>query len=483
MELLFEKSVAGRRTHYLPELDVPEAKALSAQYLREEKLDLPELSEIDVDRHYSELERRTYGVNNGVYMLGSCTMKYNPQLNEITSGLPGFTQAHPLAPEAHVQGSLEVFAKLESLLCDITGMDEMTFQPAAGAHGELTGLMMIKAYHESRGETQRTKILIPNAAHGTNPASMAMVGYELLPIPVDEDGFIKVDELRKITDDTVAGLMLTNPNTEGQFEKNISEVSKIVHEAGGLNYYDGANLNAIMGIVQPGKMGFDVIHLNLHKTFSTPHGGGGPGACGVGVKDILKDFLPTPHVVERNGSFEWNTPEKSIGNIVAFHGNFLNLVRAMSYVLMLGRDGIKRSAQNAVLNANYLRYHLKDTYTMSHDEICMHEFVMSLKQLKAETGVSALDIAKGLLDYGVHPPTMYFPLTIPEALMVEPTETESRQTLDTIIKAFKELHDLSCSDPEKLHNAPYTTVVRRPDEVEAARNPILKYEKSNAVEE
>lgn len=482
MDLLFEKSVPGKFTQYLPKLDLDIDLNISESYKRSDELRLPELSEIDVSRHYTALERETFGVNDGMYMLGSCTMKYNPQINEVLAGLKGFTSVHPLSPDNCCQGSLAVYAQAEKYLCDITGMDEMSFQPAAGAHGELCGLMLIKAYHEDNGEVQRNKILIPDAAHGTNPASAAMVGYELISIPVDDDGFIIIDELKKLADDTVAGLMLTNPNTEGQFEKNILEVSSIVHNAGGINYYDGANLNAIMGVVRPGDMGFDIVHLNLHKTFSTPHGGGGPGACGLGVKAHLTDFLPGPKVKQDGEAYVQVIPKKTIGKLLAFNGNFANVLRALTYLMTLGKEGVAYSAQNAVLNANYMKKLLSDDYEMSHDGLCMHEFVMSLKKLKKETGVSAKDVAKGLLDYGLHAPTMYFPLTIEEALMVEPTETESQETLEYAVEVFKKLYSIAHEHPEYLLNAPHTTSVRRPDELEAARHPILSFKQSMAQE-
>lgn len=476
MNLLFETSVAGRGTAYLPELDVAPAPEIAAENKRAEKLNLPELSEVDVDRHYSALERRTHGVNNGMYMLGSCTMKYNPMINEITAALPGFTQLHPLQPASTAQGALEALVELEGLLDEICGMDAITFQPAAGAHGELTGLLLIKAYHEDRGDTARTKILVPDAAHGTNPASAAMAGYEVVAIPESEAGGVDLNALAELVGPDIAGLMLTNPNTEGQFDENILEITKLVHEAGGLNYYDGANLNAIMGVVRPGDMGFDVIHLNLHKTFSTPHGGGGPGSCAVGVKKLLLPFLPGPHAIKTaEGTYEWEQPEKSIGKVRSFQGNYLVTLRALTYVLTLGKEGIPASAKNAVLNANYMMHLLDDIYPMSHDGICMHEFVMSIEHLKKETGITAKDIAKGLLDYGVHPPTMYFPLTVPEALMVEPTETEPKETLDAAAQAFRELYEKAHTDPEWLQTAPHTTPVCRPDEVLAARKPVLRY--------
>lgn len=476
MKLLFETSVSGRSAEYLPELDVPALEPVRGELARKSALDLPELSEVDVDRHYSALERRTHGVNNGMYMLGSCTMKYNPQVNEVTAALPGFASLHPLQPAHTCQGALEALVELEGALNEICGMDATTFQPAAGAHGELTGLLLIKAYHEDKGDAARTKILVPDAAHGTNPASAAMAGLEVVAIPATEKGGVDVEALAGLVGPDTAGLMLTNPNTEGMFDENILEITRLVHEAGGLNYYDGANLNAIMGVVRPGDMGFDVIHLNLHKTFSTPHGGGGPGSCAVGVKDILMPYLPGPHAVSAgDGRFEWMVPAKSIGRVRSFQGNFLVTLRALTYVLTLGKEGIPASAKNAVLNANYMMKLLEDIYPMVNEGLCMHEFVMTLEKLKKETGITAKDVAKGLLDYGVHPPTMYFPLTVHEALMVEPTETEPKETLDAAAQAFRELYEKAHSDPEWLHTAPHTTPVCRPDEVLAAREPKLRY--------
>lgn len=476
MKLIFEKGGEGRRAYRLGELDVPKYELKAKK--RKESPKLPEVSEIELIRHYSELERRTHGVNNGVYLLGSCTMKYNPHINEITAQLPGFCDIHPLQDEADVQGALEVYRTASDYLCEICGMEEFTFQPSAGSHGELTGLLMIRKYHESRGDHNRTRIIVPDAAHGTNPASAAMAGFEIVSIPADESGEMDLEILRREADERTAGLMLTNPNTEGIFNKNVLEVTKIIHEAGGLCYYDGANLNAIMGHVRPGDMGFDTVHLNLHKTFSTPHGGGGPGAGAVGVGKTLRPFLPYGAVVEaEDGSLTRERKERSIGRVRSFNGNFLVVVRALTYMMTLGKEGIPEAAANAVLNANYVKSRLENTYEVAHPGICMHEFVLNLSNLKKETGIGALDVAKGLIDYGIHPPTMYFPLTVPEALMIEPTETEAKETLDEVADAFLELWDKAHSDPESLHNAPHTTPVRRPDEVEAARHPIIKWTK------
>ena len=436
--LIFEKSRPGRGCDLLPASDVeiylPEEKDK-----REQPLHLPELSEGELSRHYTELAKKSHGVNDGFYPLGSCTMKYNPKINEDMASLPGFTEIHPLQPEHTVQGCLEVIGEIENSLCEITGMDRMTLQPAAGAHGEFTGLLLIKAYHESRSDEKRTKILVPDSAHGTNPASAAMAGYKVVSIPSAPDGGVDIEKLREAAGDDVAGLMLTNPNTVGLFDKNILEITDIIHECGGLCYYDGANLNAVMG--------FDVIHLNLHKTFSTPHGGGGPGSGPVGCKEMLSDFLPS-YLVEGEETLHLEKPANSIGEMKSFYGNFLVVVKALTYIKTLGREGIPEASQNAVLNANYM---------------------------KKKTGISAMDIAKGLLDDGIHPPTMYFPLIVDEALMVEPTETESKETLDDAIAVFRKLYKLAETDPEKLYQAPVTTPVTRLDEVNAARHPHLRY--------
>ncbi|WP_313186011.1 aminomethyl-transferring glycine dehydrogenase subunit GcvPB [Lacrimispora sp.] len=475
--LIFEKGQEGRKMSILPECDVPVSLPEEGS-LRKKSLHLPQVSENDISRHYTETAKKAYGVNDGFYPLGSCTMKYNPKINEDIAALPGFKQIHPLQPEHTVQGCMEILKTAEKYLCEITGMNRMTFQPAAGAHGEFTGLLLIKAYHESRGDIKRTKIIVPDSAHGTNPASAAMVGYSVISIPSAEDGGVDLEELKKAVGEDTAGLMLTNPNTLGLFDKNILEITKIVHEAGGLNYYDGANLNAVMGMIRPGDMGFDVVHLNLHKTFSTPHGGGGPGSGPVGCKDLLAEFLPGSMVEEDKG-YTFHRSASTIGQVKSFYGNFLIVVRAMTYLFMLGKEGVPEASKHAVLNANYMMAQLKDVYDMAYQGPCMHEFVMSLARLKKETGVSAMDIAKGLLDHGIHPPTMYFPLIVPEALMAEPTETESKETLDEVISVLRSLHETAMSHPEALHQAPIHTPVTRLDEVRAARNPKLKYDFSD----
>ena len=462
MKLIFEKGTPGRHCHLLPDCDVPVHEIGIG---RERKLNLPELSENEISRHYTGLAGRAHGVNDGFYPLGSCTMKYNPKVNEEAASLEGFAGIHPLQPEHTVQGALRVFGLAEKYLCEITGMEAMTFQPAAGAHGEFTGLLLIKAYHHSRGDEKRTKIIVPDSAHGTNPASATMAGYSVVSIPSREDGCVDLDKLKEAVGEDTAGLMLTNPNTVGLFDKNILEITRIVHDGGGLCYYDGANLNAVMGIVRPGDMGFDVIHLNLHKTFSTPHGGGGPGSGPVGCKEFLRPFLP---------GFMVKGPQ-SIGSVKMFYGNFGVVVKALAYIMTLGREGIPEASSNAVLNANYMMNKLSDLYQMAYNETCMHEFVMTLEDLKHDINVSAMDIAKALLDYGIHPPTMYFPLIVHEALMVEPTETESKETLDQAIEVFRNIYEAAKADPESLHQAPVKTPVRRLDEVTAARKPVLRY--------
>lgn len=472
--LLFEKSREGRGCAILPECDVPVVLPQEKD-ARKQPLHMPALSEPELSHHYTELAHKTRGVNDGFYPLGSCTMKYNPRVNEQIAALEGFNQIHPLQPQNTVQGCMEVMALAEKYLCEITGMDHMTLQPAAGAHGELTGLLLMKAYHTSKGNTHKTKILVPDSAHGTNPASAAMAGYTVVSIPSGDDGCVDIEKLKEAAGDDIAGLMLTNPNTVGLFDKNIREITQIVHDCGGLCYYDGANLNAVMGIVRPGDMGFDIVHLNLHKTFSTPHGGGGPGAGPVGCKEELAQFLPSVLVEKDGDDLHFTKPEHSIGEMKSFYGNFLVVVKALTYILTLGREGIPQASSNAVLNANYMMNQLKDLYTMAYDDICMHEFVMSLADLKKDTGISAMDIAKGLLDNNIHPPTMYFPLIVEEALMVEPTETESRETLDEAVAVFRQLHAQAAADPEGLHHAPTKTPVTRLDEVGAARHPHLRY--------
>ena len=443
---------------------------------RQTKPFLPELSEVDVDRHYTQLAKQTHGVNDGFYPLGSCTMKYNPRINEEMAALPGFTGIHPLQDDEEVQGCLEVIDRLEKALCEITAMDHVTFQPAAGAHGEFTGLQLIRAYHLHHGDTKRTKIIVPDSAHGTNPASAVMVGFDVVNIPSDDKGCVDLDALKNAVGEDTAGLMLTNPNTVGLFDPNIAEITKIVHDAGGLCYYDGANLNAVMGIVRPGDMGFDCVHMNLHKTFSTPHGGGGPGAGPVGCKAFLADYLPGKLTIHEDG-FKLVTPKQTIGQVRTFYGNFLVVVRALCYVLSLGKEGIPEAAKGAVLNANYMMHQLAHDYDMAYTGPCMHEFVMTLDKLHKETGISALDVAKRLLDFGIHPPTMYFPLIVHEALMVEPTDTESIATLDEAVEIFKQILKEAKENPDMLHGAPHNTPIGRPDEVKAARTPILRFER------
>ncbi|MEG2000711.1 MAG: aminomethyl-transferring glycine dehydrogenase subunit GcvPB, partial [Evtepia sp.] len=467
MELIFSKGAAGQHLSLLPACDVPEI-FLSEE--RETDLSLPQVSENELTRHYTALAKRVHGVNDGFYPLGSCTMKYNPKINEDMAALPGFSQIHPLQSVETVQGCLAVYDRAAQALCEITGMDDMTFQPAAGAHGEFTGLLLIKAYHRLRGDSARTKIIVPDSAHGTNPASAVMAGFTVVNIPSGTDGCVDVEALKRAVGTDTAGLMLTNPNTVGIFDQNILEITKIIHEVGGLCYYDGANLNAIVGMVRPGDMGFDVIHLNLHKTFSTPHGGGGPGSGPVGCKKNLAPFLPAPLVKKEGEVYNFFVPEQSIGRVKNFYGNFTVVVKALTYILTLGKENIPEVAKNAVLNANYMLTRLKSVYDVAYDKPCMHEFVLSLDKLHQDTGVSALDIAKGLLDQGIHPPTMYFPLIVHEALMIEPTETESRETIDAVCEVFFQLHERAKTSPQTLHDAPLTTPVRRLDEVAAARH-------------
>lgn len=475
MNLIFENSVPGRRCELLPACDVPVCQ-LPKELQRVQQPHLPELSETDLSRHYTKLAERTYGVNKGFYPLGSCTMKYNPRINEEMAGLAGFTGVHPLQPEHTVQGCLEVMALAEKYLCEITGMDEMTFQPAAGAHGEFTGVLLIKQYHKMRGDTKRTKIIVPDSAHGTNPATAVMAGLTCVNVPSNEEGGIDLDKLRAVVGEDTAGLMLTNPNTLGIFDKNILEITKIIREAGGISYYDGANLNAIMGVARPGDMGFDVVHLNLHKTFSTPHGGGGPGSGAVGCTKLLAPYLPKPHTVAKDGVYAWdNELPQSIGRMKAFYGNFLVVVRALTYLLTLGKEGVKEASHMAVLNANYLKHQLEGTYDIHTKGHCMHEFIITLDKMHKQNGVTATDIAKAMLDEGIHPPTMYFPLIVPEDLMVEPTETESKTTLDEVVEILKRIHAMALENPEHMHELPVKTVIRRPDEVKAAREPVIHY--------
>ncbi|GIO96863.1 putative glycine dehydrogenase (decarboxylating) subunit 2 [Paenibacillus lautus] len=474
--LIFELSKPGRVAYSLPECDVPETDAASLipeGLLRSKPAELPEVYEVDVIRHYTELSRRNFGIDNGFYPLGSCTMKYNPKINEDVARFAGFAKIHPYQPEESIQGALELLYTLQNDLAALTGMDQVTLQPAAGAHGEWTGLMLIRAYHESRGE-KRTKVIVPDSSHGTNPASATVAGYDTITIKSNERGMVDLDALRAVVGDDTAALMLTNPSTLGLFEEQIVEIAEIVHEAGGLLYYDGANSNAIMGITRPGDMGFDVVHLNLHKTMSTPHGGGGPGAGPVGVKSLLIPFLPKPIVSKReDGTFYWDYDRpQSIGRVKAFYGNFGILVRAYTYIRTYGPEGLRRVSELAVLNANYMMHRLAPYYEVAYPGLCKHEFVLSGKKLK-EYGVRTLDVAKRLLDFGYHPPTIYFPLNVEECIMIEPTETESKETLDGFIDTMIQIAKEAETTPEVVIGAPYTTVVKRLDETTAARKPVL----------
>ena len=479
--LIFDLSASGRSAVSLPKCDVPEVSVenlIPKDMLRQQEPSLPELSEIDVVRHFTRLSTFNHGVDTGFYPLGSCTMKYNPKVNEMLSRLSGFTALHPYQPESLTQGALQLMAELQEDLCELAGMDGFTLQPAAGAHGEMTGILIIKAYHDHRQDTKRKKVIVPDSAHGTNPATAAMAGYEIIQIPSNDRGGVDLEALKKVLNDEVAALMLTNPNTVGLFDENILEITKLVHDAGGLLYYDGANTNAVMGIARPGDMGFDVVHLNLHKTFSTPHGGGGPGSGPVGVKDFLMPFLPKPMVVRsEDGTFILqNDMPHSIGKVRSFYANFSVVVRAYAYIRGLGGEGLRAASESAVLNANYLMSILKEHYFLPFDRLCKHEFIITPKNLKS-TGVHTLDIAKRLLDYGYHPPTIYFPIIVEEAMMIEPTETESIETLDEFAQVLIKISEEAQTDPDLVKNAPYTTLVTRLDEVGAVRKPNLRWRK------
>jgi glycine dehydrogenase subunit 2 len=479
--LIFESSTSGRVGYSLPEMDVPEVdlkSLLPEGYLRDEEAQLPEVSELDIMRHYTALSRRNHGVDSGFYPLGSCTMKYNPKMNENVARYNGFAHLHPLQDESSVQGALELMYDLQQHLVEITGMDEVTLQPAAGAHGEWTGLMLIRAYHEANGDTNRNKVIIPDSAHGTNPASASVAGLEIVTVKSNENGLIDLDDLKLVAGEDTAALMLTNPNTLGLFEENIVEVAEIVHAAGGKVYYDGANLNAVLSKARPGDMGFDVVHLNLHKTFTGPHGGGGPGSGPVGVKADLIPFLPKP-VITKQGEeyvFDYDRPQ-SIGRVKPYYGNFGINVRAYTYIRSMGPDGLKAVTEYAVLNANYMMRRLADYYDLPYDRHCKHEFVLSGRRQK-KLGVRTLDIAKRLLDFGYHPPTIYFPLNVEECIMIEPTETESKETLDSFIDTMIQIAKEAEENPEIVQEAPHTTVVGRLDETTAARKPILRYQNS-----
>ena len=476
-KLLMERSVPGRRGVRLPPLDVPEQPLPDEELLRS-NLPLPELSQPEVVRYFTRLSQLNYSVDTQFYPLGSCTMKYNPKVNDQVASLPGLASLHPLAPQEASQGALKLLHRLQGYLSEVTGMAATCLAPIAGAQAELSGVLMVRAYHLSRGDTQRRVMLIPDSAHGTNPASAAMGGFQVESIPSDSHGNMDLGALKEAVGNDLAGIMLTLPSTLGLFENDIVEICDVVHQAGGLVYGDGANLNALLGQAKLGHLGFDVVHINLHKTFSTPHGGGGPGAGPLCAGEMLAPFLPTP-VVERvegaeGQAYNLGTPAQSIGKVAAFHGNFGVLVRAYAYIRSLGAEGLRQISQDAVLNANYLLARLRDAYDLSYDRICMHEVVISASRQKKQ-GVGGLDIAKRLLDYGFHAPTMYFPLIVDEALMIEPTEAESKETLDAFIEALLAIAEEASTDPDLVHHAPYTTPVSRLDEARAARQPDLRW--------
>ncbi|GAB4331926.1 MAG: aminomethyl-transferring glycine dehydrogenase subunit GcvPB [Calditrichia bacterium] len=477
-KLIFELDRKEVKKNYLPQTEVagkPLAELVPAGMIRQKKAGIPEVAENEVVRHFVSLSTRNYHVDKGIYPLGSCTMKYNPKINEDMTVLPGFSNLHPMQPEKTTQGALQLMYELQEMLKEISGMKGITLQPAAGAHGELTGCMMIRKYHLQRGEDRKT-ILVPDSAHGTNPASAAIAGMKTVEVKSTEDGLVDIEDLKSKLDDDVAAIMLTNPSTLGIYEKNIREIEKLVHEAGALMYMDGANLNALLGIVRPGDLGFDVLHINLHKTFSVPHGGGGPGSGPVAVSERLVDYLPVP-VVSKNDSgyyLDENIPN-SIGRMIGFYGNFAALLRAYVYIRMQGPDGLKEISENAIINANYLKKHLRQILQLPHQTQHMHEFVLSGAELVKETGVKMLDVAKRMLDYGVHAPTVYFPLIVREALMIEPTETESKEMLDYFIDVLRKIVEEARTNPELLKGAPYSAPIRRVDELKANKDMIVCY--------
>jgi glycine dehydrogenase subunit 2 len=475
MELLFEKSRPGRRAAILPAHDLP-VPDVPAELARSRAPRLPELAEPEIVRHFTGLADRTFGVDTGFYPLGSCTMKHNPRMNERVVSLPGFRDLHPLQEEDGAQGALELMWRLQEILAEVVGLDAVTLQPAAGSQGELTGLMLMRAYFADRGEGEmRDTIFVADTAHGTNPASVTMAGYKLEKVGTDARGNLDVDFLREHVNERTAGLMLTNPSTLGLFDESIEEVARIFHDAGALLYYDGANLNAVCGISRPGDMGFDIVHYNLHKTFSQPHGGGGPGGGPVAVRDRIAAFLPVPRVVREGDAFRLDSDHpKSIGRVRGFAGPFGVFVRSYAFMRAYG-PALKEMSEVAVLNANYLLARLRDVYELPYDRLCMHEFVLSARALKREHGVTALDVAKRLMDYGIHPPTIYFPLVVPEALMIEPTETEPKERLDDFVDAMRRIAEEAASSPEVLRAAPHGRPVRRLDEVRAAKQPVVRY--------
>jgi len=475
VKLIYEKSRPGRRGLEVPKPDLP-VPPVPAGLARAEPPRLPELAEPEVLRHFTELSTRNFGVDTGFYPLGSCTMKYNPRVNERLVGLPGFRDLHPLVEDDAAQGALELEWRLEQILREVTGLDAVSLQQAAGAQGELTGLLLMRAYFDDRGEDeQRRRIVIPDTAHGTNPASVTMAGYELTKVATDARGNVDLDDLRANVDERTAGLMLTNPSTLGLFEENIDEIAEVFHGAGALMYYDGANLNAVCGISRPGDMGFDIVHINLHKTFSQPHGGGGPGGGPIAVRDTLAPYLPVP-VVARDGDryrLDYDRP-KSIGKVRGYSGPFGVFVRSYAFMRAWG-PGLREMSEVAVLNANYLLARLRDAYELPYDRLCMHEFVLSARALKREYGISALDVAKRLMDFNFHPPTIYFPLVVPEALMIEPTETEAKETLDAFVEAMLQIAREARDDPEAVRSAPHNRPVARLDEVRAAKEPVVRH--------
>lgn len=472
-KLIFEISKKGRLAHDL-NVSTNNLKQSLPKHLQRDNLDLPEVSELDVVRHYTNVSLKNFSIDRNFYPLGSCTMKYNPKINEVIANLKRFQNHHPLTPEKASQGSLKLMYETDRLLSEVTGMAKVSLAPFAGAHGELIGLMIIKKYHELRNDFKRTKIIVPDSAHGTNPATASVAGFDVVEVKSNLDGTVHIDNLKELLSDEIAGIMLTNPNTLGIFEKDILEMSKLIHDIGGLLYYDGANLNPLLGKGKPGMMGFDIIHLNVHKTFSTPHGGGGPGAGPVGVVEELRDYLPGPIVEKIDDFYQFVYPKHSIGRVGNFYGNFSVYVRTNSYLKTLGRDNLEKLGELAVLNANYLKESLKNDYKLAVDDVCMHEVVFD-GLIDKSTGIKTLDIAKRLLDFDVHPPTVYFPLVVSEALMIEPTETESKETLDNYIKILKQISVEAKENPQLLKEAPHNTPVRRLDEVKAARDPKLKF--------
>lgn len=474
-KVIFELSRAGRKGYYLADNGCPETASLPRELLRSELPKLPEVDEPTIVRHYTNMSANNFGVDSGFYPLGSCTMKYNPKINEEMASLPQMSCLHPNQPVETTQGALEAYYTLQQLLSEIGGMSEFTLNPFAGAHGELVGLMVIRAYHRSRGDEGRTKVIVPDSAHGTNPASAAVAGLKVVEVKSRPDGTVDVEDLRGLLDETVAAVMLTNPNTLGIFESHIPEIAEAVHGAGALLYYDGANLNPMLGVARPGDMGFDVMHINLHKTFSTPHGGGGPGSGPVGVRAGLEHFLPNPRVVKKNdGTYALQVSEDSLGSVSATLGNFAVQLRALSYILSLGREGLMQAGSLATLNANYIKESLRDSYLLPIEKVCKHEFVFDGLKDKT-TGVTTLDVAKRLLDYGYHAPTVYFPLLFHESLMIEPTETESLETINDFIEVMHRIAEEAVNDPEMVKTAPHNTPVRRPDDTQAALTPKVTW--------